>query len=159
MVTRRQRPLGLEYRLRSALLVACREERPAPRAPGTQDIPPPSSDILESSSKPSTSAPSGSSSTILGVSPIEFIELQLRSHFNIPLADDPADPSFPTEHPSPEQPDEPPTDAVPADPPAPVGDTTSDPQRAATPPPQTSQCPDIPDDAPPFSPEPYSRQY
>ncbi|XP_048231578.1 uncharacterized protein LOC125370401 [Ricinus communis] len=237
IVTRRRGPLGPEYRLRSALLAARGEERPGPRALGTQDVPPPSSDIPESSSRPSTPAPSGSSSAVLGVSPIEFRELQLRvqrlaeeqqqhfirveafqqdllqcqaefqsqmmaqferqrvmlqalieqggrleasmatnifddifatdyapasprsrvpvqSHFDIPLADDPADPSSPTEHPSPEQPDEPPTDTVPADPPAPAGDTTSDPQRVATPPPQTSQRPDIPDDALLFPPEP-----
>ncbi|XP_048231768.1 mediator of RNA polymerase II transcription subunit 15-like [Ricinus communis] len=78
----------------------------------------------------------------------------VQSHFDIPLADDPADPSSPTEHPSPEQPDEPPTDVVPADPPASAGDITSNPQRAATPPPQTSQCPNIPNDAPLFPPEP-----
>ncbi|XP_048228975.1 uncharacterized protein LOC125369802 [Ricinus communis] len=67
-----------------------------------------------------------------------FCNNSKKSHFDIPLADDPVDPSFPTEHPSPEQLDEPPIDAVPADPPAPAGDTTSDPQRAAIPPPQTS---------------------
>ncbi|XP_048232893.1 proline-rich receptor-like protein kinase PERK9 [Ricinus communis] len=145
MVTRRQGPLGLEYRLRSALLAARRKERLAPRAPGIQDVPPPSYNILESSSRPSTSPPSGSSSVDYAlVSPRSRIPIH--SHFDIPLADDPTDPSSPTEHPSPEQPNEPPTNAVPADPPAPAGDITSDPQRAATPPPQISQHPDIPDD-------------
>ncbi|XP_048227280.1 uncharacterized protein LOC125369305 [Ricinus communis] len=48
-----------------------KEEQPVPRAPGTQDVPPPSSDIPESSSRPSILAPSRSSSALLGVSPIE----------------------------------------------------------------------------------------
>ncbi|XP_048228285.1 uncharacterized protein LOC125369555 [Ricinus communis] len=106
---------------------------------------------------PSTSAPSGSSSAVLGVSPIEFRELQLtsrvleQSHFDIPLVDDPAGPPSLTEHPSTQQPDKPPIDAAPADPLALACDTTFDPQRAATHPPQTSQRPDIPADAPLFT--------